>query len=39
MKHSFGKVIFQIFVKIEVPQNEYRLFGRHFETVHGPAPP
>ena len=34
LKNSFGKVIFQILAKMEMTQNENRLFGRHFETVH-----
>ena len=34
LKNSFGKVIFKILVEIEMSQNENRLFGRHFETVH-----
>ena len=33
LKTSFGKVVFQIFVEIEMTQNENRLFDRHFETV------
>ena len=33
LKNSFGKVVFQILAKIEMTQNENRLFGRHFETV------
>ena len=34
LKNSFGKVVFQIFAKIEMTvQNKNRLFGRHFETV------
>ena len=32
-KTSFGKVVFQIFAKIEMMRNENQLFGRHFETV------
>ena len=27
-------MVFQIFAKIEMTQNENRLFGRHFETVN-----
>ena len=33
LKNSFGKVVFQILVKIEMTRNINRLFGRHFETV------
>ena len=33
LKNSFGKVVFQILVKIEMTRNKNRLFGRHFETV------
>ena len=33
LKNSFGKVVFQIFVEIEMTRNENRFFGRHFETV------
>ena len=33
LKNSFRKVVFQIFVEIEMTRNENRLFGRHFETV------
>ena len=33
LKNSFGKVVFQNLVKIEMTQNKNRLFGRHFETV------
>ena len=33
LKNSFGKVVFQILVEIEMTRNENRLFGRHFETV------
>ena len=33
LKKSFGKVVFQIFAKIEMTRKENRLFGRHFETV------
>ena len=33
LKNSFGKVVFQILAKIEMPRNKNRLFGRHFETV------
>ena len=32
-KNSFGKVVFQIFNEIKMTENEYRLRGRHFETV------
>ena len=34
LKNSFGKVVFQIFVEIEMTWNENRSFGRHFETVN-----
>ena len=34
LKNSFGEVGFQILAEIEMSQNENRLFGRHFETVH-----
>ena len=33
LKNSFGKVVFQILVKIEMMQNKNRLFGGYFETV------
>ena len=33
LKNSFGKVVFQNLVKIEMTRNKNRLFGRHFETV------
>ena len=33
LKNSFGKVVFQIFAKIEMTRNKNWLFGRHFETV------
>ena len=33
LKNSFGKVVFQIFAKIEMTRNKNRLFGRHFETI------
>ena len=33
LKNSFGKVVFQILVKIKMTQNKNQLFGRHFETV------
>ena len=32
LKNSFGQVVFQIFVEIEMTWNKNRLFGRHFET-------
>ena len=32
-KNSFGKVIFQILVKIKMTRNKNRLFNRHFKTV------
>ena len=31
LKNSFGKVVFQIFAKIEMTRNKNRLFGRHFK--------
>ena len=34
LKNSFGKVVFQISVKIKMMRNKNRLFGRHFETVN-----
>ena len=34
LKNSFGKVVFQVLVKIEMTQNKNRLFGRHFDIVH-----
>ena len=34
LKNSFGKVFFQILAEIEMPRNENRLVGRHFEMVH-----
>ena len=30
---SVGKVVFEIFAKIEMMRNKNRLFGRYFETV------
>ena len=33
LKNSIGKVVFQIFAKIEMTQKENWLFGHHFETV------
>ena len=33
IKNSFGKVVFQIWAKVEMARNKNRLFGRHFETV------
>ena len=33
LKNSFGKVVFQILAKIEMTQNQNRLFGHHFEAV------
>ena len=33
LKNSFGKVVFQMLVKIEMTRNKTQLFGRHFETV------
>ena len=33
LRNSFGKVVFQILVKIEMTRNKNRLFGGHFETV------
>ena len=33
LKHSFGKVVFQILAEIEMTWNKNRLFGRYFETV------
>ena len=33
LKNSFGKEVFQIFAKIEVPRSKIRQFGRHFEAV------
>ena len=33
LTNFFGKVVFQILLKIEMMRNKNRLFGRHFETV------
>ena len=33
LKNSFEKVMFQIFAKIKMMQNENQLFGCQFETV------
>ena len=34
LKNSFGKVVFQILVKIKMKRKKNRLFGRHFEMAH-----
>ena len=34
LKNSFGKVVFQIFAKMEMTQNESRSFGLHFEILN-----
>ena len=33
LKNSLGKVVFQIFAKIEMTPNENQSFGHHFEKV------